>query len=141
MKHIYPLLTMLARKVSVIPILLSLHGCAGEETATTADGQAAEVPAQSSSTLLIDNKLPPGVEFANFKDASFHLDPSSLLLNGSRLFLKLSRSGNEVLYLGEIDRFRTFSIAVQIRLDDTQLFYELFTDDLDDLTQFGVINL
>ena len=141
MKHIYPLIIMLARKATIIPILLSLHGCAAEETATTAGGQAADVQAESTSTLLADNKLPIGLDFANFKDTRFDLDPSSLPLNGSRLFLKLSRAGNEVLYLGEIDRFLAFSIAVQIRLDDTQLFYELFTNDVSDPTQFGVVNL
>lgn len=132
---------MLTRKVTIIPILLSLLGCAAEETATTVDGQAVDVQAESTGTLLADNQLPAGLDFANFKDTSFYLDPSSLALSGSRLFLKLSRTGNKVLYLGEIDRFLAFSITVQIRLDDTQLFYELFTNDVSDSTHFGVVNL
>lgn len=132
---------MLTRKVTIIPILLSLLGCAAEENATTVDGQAADVQAESTGTLLADNQLPVGLDFANFKDTSFYLDPSSLALSGSRLFLKLSRTGNKVLYLGEIDRFLAFSITVQIRLDDTQLFYELFTNDVSDSTHFGVVNL
>ncbi len=142
MKYIFPPLATLTRKVAVIPILLLLYGCAAEETTPSADGQAAvNVPTASSSTLLVDNKLPAGLDFANFREANFTLDPSSLPLSGSRLFLKLSRTGNEVLYLGEIDRFLAFSIEVQVRLDDTQLFYELFTNDVNDATQFGVVEL
>ncbi len=134
MKHNDSTLSTLTWKLAVISLLLSLYACAGEETSSPATTQA-------GSTLLADNKLPAELDFANFKHTTFYLDPSSLSFQGSKLFLKLSRIGNEVLYLGEIDRYLVFSIAVQIRLDDTQLFYEIFSNDVEDPGQFGVINL
>lgn len=134
MKHHYIRFDNPFWKVVVILFFLSLYACGGEENADTS-------AASEHSSRLTDNNVPAGMSFTNFKHETFSMDPSLLALSGNRLFLKLNRQEGEVLFLGEIDRYRPFSISVEVRLHDTQLHYELFTDDVNDNTQFGVISL
>jgi len=134
MNHNYPALNMQIWKVAIISILLSLTACTREESST--------LPVtQTTSTKLVNNTISTELNFSNFKDTTFYLDPFALPFSGEKLFLKLSGENNKILFMGEIDRYRAFSIKIQIRLDDTQLYYELFTNDVSDITQFGVINL
>jgi hypothetical protein len=117
--------------LAIILLVLSLAGCSKEETPNA--------PVTSvHSTKLVDNPAPAEMNFANFKSKTFSIDTSLLAFSGDRLFLKLNRQQGEVLFLGEINRYRPFSMTVEIRLDDTQLHYELFTNDINDDTQVGV---
>lgn len=129
-------------KAGIVFILFFLAGCATEEISEEAQAEASMLPPiQNHSTRLTDNSLPTTVKFDNFKDAKFYFDPTSLSFIGNRLFLKLSRNEKEVLYLGEIDANSIFYINIQIRLDDSELHYELFTNNDNDITQFGVVKL
>lgn len=125
--------TRLLWKVIFIASLLTLNACAEEETGTT--------PTANHSTRLLDNPLPDETEFANFENKNISIDPSALPLAGNRIFLKLSRVSGELLFLGEIGRFRIFNLQVDLLLDDETLHYEIFSDDSNDETQTGVINL
>jgi len=139
MRHIFVTLAMLAWKATVILLVLSLYSCGAEGTSTMPSTVSA--PAEHASFRLTDNKVPAGLNFANFKNARFSLDPSFLAFSGKRLFLKLQHQSGDLLYMGEIDRYRPFLITVVVRLDDTQLHYALFTNDDNDDTHFGVISL
>jgi len=134
MKYDVLTLIMQAPKITVFTLFMSLYACAGEGTSTT------PVDLEHSS-LLADNKLPTESNFSNFRKAVFTFDPSLVQMNGYRLFLKLSRQGGKVVYLGEINRHRPFSIELELLLVDTHLLYEIFTDDGNDDTQIGVVNL
>lgn len=118
----------------VITLLLTLYGCAEEET-------SAALAKQNTSSLLADNPLPAGTSFANFRTKNFTIDPSALPFSGNRVFLKLSSQSGGVLFLGEIERFRPFNLKVHLRLDEDSLHYEIFTNDFNDATQYGVIIL
>lgn len=136
MKHNYISFPILTR-IIIFAFLLPLSGC-GEEKESSATATTTEL---ASSTRLSENTLPTGMDFSNFKDATVSIDPSALSLIGNRIFLKLSRDNNELLYLGEIDRYQVLSISVQVPLSDTKLFYEIFTDNTIDQTIFGIFIL
>jgi hypothetical protein len=95
----------------------------------------------SPSSLLNQNQVPSTSSFANFKAEVISIDPALIALAGSRLFLKLSDSSGEVLFLGEIDRYRLFSLPINIRLDEREIHYELFTEIPSDTIKYGVIAL
>lgn len=118
----------------IVSIMISIYGCGKEE-------KDESVPSSITSTKLSENSVISGLIFSNFKSTNFILDPSELYFSGDKLFLKINRDNNEVLYLGEINRFRVFSINLQVRLSDTKIHYELFTNDISDNTLTGVINL
>lgn len=117
----------------IVTLLLTACGASTEE-------KSEEVPIEKS-TLLKKNSVPSDASFANFDTTSVSIDPSALPFVGNNLFLKLAHADGEVIYLGQIDRFSIFSIDVDIKLDTTQLNYELFTSDENDDTHFGVVTL
>ncbi|MEE8379183.1 MAG: hypothetical protein V3R49_02250 [Gammaproteobacteria bacterium] len=119
----------------VIFILLMMIACKKEEEL--------KVPSSTNnnSTRLIDGHAPVGASFTNFKSETFSIDPSQLPISGTRVFLKLTKPSGKVLFLGEIDRYRYFSINIDLRLDDEKLNYEIFTNDSSDETKFGTISL
>jgi len=126
-------ITLQSLKVIMAIIFLLLHGCGG--------GGGGNSSATNQSTLMTDNPVSQGTSFSNFKSIAFTLEPASLPISGDRLFLKLNHQNGNVIYLGEIDRYRQFSINVEIKLDETQLLYELFTNNASDDTTFGVVSL
>lgn len=134
MKYHYLTVAIQAWRTVVISLFLSLYGCGGEEPAST-------TPTHVYSSLLTDNTVLSGSNFANFKLKKVTIDPSALPLSGSRIFLKLSRQTGDVLFLGEIERFHPFHLEVDLLLDDKSLSYELFSNDASDTTQSGVIPL
>jgi len=134
MKYFFPTKTIQSWKVACIIFILPLYGCGTEENTDT------PLPPEQS-TRLIDSNISTEMSFANFKNKTFSIDPAILTFSGNRIFLKLYRQGGEILFLGQINRYRPFTISVQIRLDDTQFHYELFTNDDDDTTQSGIISL
>lgn len=126
--------TVQLSKAVVIILLLTFYGCAEEEI-------SAAPTSQNTSSLLADNPLPAGTSFDNFKTKNITIDPSALALSGDRIFLKLSSQSGDILFLGEIERFRLFNLQVNLRLDEDLLNYELFTNNYNDATQYGLIIL
>jgi len=118
----------------IVFILLTLTACKKEEEQSSSS-------TLSNSSRLTDNLAPAGASFTNFKSETFSIDPSQLSISGTRVFLKLTRPGGDVLFLGEIDRYQYFSINIDMLLDDGEIFYEIFTNDPGDETNYGTIAL
>jgi len=126
-------------KLSLIAFFVFMQGCQQGDSAES--DQEINKDTHLMSSRLSDNSISENTSFNNFKDTTIHFDPSPLAFNGDRLFLKINRDNKEVLYIGEINRYQLFRINIQIPLDDAQLYYEVFTNDINDITQFGVIEL
>lgn len=125
--------------LTLISSFVFLQACQGGGSSDSEQGENNDT--QLNSTRLSDNLISENTNFYNFKDTTIRFDPSSLAFSGDRLYLKINRDNEEVLYLGEIDRYLLFTVKIHTPLDESLLYYEVFTNDINDTTQFGVIEL
>ena len=138
--HIFETTNLVCKKfyrLALISLFLLMHACGTQEDTT----DVTTTVNTNVSSLLTDNPLASAKDFNNFQNKTIAIDPSALPLSGNRLFLKLYRDNNDIIFLGEIDRFSLFSIEINILLDVESLNYEIFSNDNSDIAQFGMITL
>lgn len=151
--------------------LAGLTGCGGGGGSDDGASNPPPPPANDKctqqvegSTRLCDNPLDASASFDNFEPTAPSIDipgiVSAQAFVGSRIFLKISNSGDPaltpdgqpadgdqvagsqaVMFLGQVDARYTFSVPIHVPLAETEIHYEVFTDNLADATFFGEIAL
>lgn len=154
-----PLIKTPTRVTLTAAALLALGACGGggsEEAAITPPPAASDkcTTQVAGSTRLCDNPLTAGAKFENFETTMATVPVPSIISGagfaGNRIFVKitgsespdpLTGSGQLVLFLGEVIASQNFTIPVHVALEETSLFYEVFSDSASDDIVFGEIIL
>lgn len=150
--------TNFSRMITVLMPVILLSACGGggggsspavsSTPVATATPEPAPAPAPDpapvaapGSSRLADNPLPDRASFDNFAATEAVIPVRDVGFVGSKLFVKVSRSDGETLYLGAVPRDRDFSLPIHVPLDDGKVLYEIFSNSAADQIIFGEVSL